>query len=126
MQHCVIIDADKSLLHCFTYHIDVELKACQLALLLSAAFQGRIILALLTISLVWAKSQPHTSEAQSSVRSALCRLTGNVPNDADDIFLERCLKLINRLIMMGKNVSTWEQGDGDISVCTHYKQSRQS
>lgn len=44
-------------------HIDVELKACQVQLLLSAALQRRIILVLLTASIVWLQSQGHTSKA---------------------------------------------------------------
>lgn len=58
----VIIDPDNSVLHCFIYHIDVELKVCQLELRLSTALQGRIILAILTVSSVWAQSQGHASE----------------------------------------------------------------
>lgn len=69
VQHCVIIDADKSVLHCFIYHIDVEVEACQLELLLSTALQGRIILVLLTVSIVWAQSQGHTPEALSFLHS---------------------------------------------------------
>lgn len=51
-QHCLIIDADNTVVHYFIYHIDVELKACQLKLLLSTALQRRIILVLLTVSIV--------------------------------------------------------------------------
>lgn len=75
-QHCIIIDPENSVVHCFIYHIDMELKACQLQFLPSAALQRRIILVLLTVSIVWVQSQRRTSEAWCSLHSVpqpVCR-----------------------------------------------------
>lgn len=87
------------MVHCFIYHIDVELKACQLELLLSTALQKKIILVLLTVSIVWIQSQGHTSEAQCSLHSVLSQVS---QRNIIFFFLEHSLIIINWLIMTAK------------------------
>lgn len=101
-QHCIIIDAENSVLHRFIYHIDVELEPCQLELLLSAALQRRIILELSTVSTVWLQSQGHASKASCSLHSVLDQRGGEISDNADHDLLEPCLIIITWLIMMAK------------------------
>ena len=96
-QHHIIIDAVNSVVHCFIYHIDVELKACQLQLLLSTALQRKIISVLLT-----GLSEYRVRDMVLSVLSPPPARVRETPDNVDHILLQRGLIAINWLITVAK------------------------
>lgn len=77
--------------------IDVKLKAWRAQLLLSAALQRRIILVLLTASIVWLQSQGQ----RELVRCQTMQILN---------FLEHCQIIINWLIVMAIASPMGERG----------------